>query len=229
MCGLREVRCGPSAGSGVPGGRRGGGGGRPSSAAATLGQKLSAITAAAVPSGVPSRGPLSPDSTRSWGSQGQTCGGRTCCAGHSGPDAPGSEGAPWLFRGWGREELSAWRGVPGGTESGEAPGEAGCPWSRSAGAPPPGEVSLPLPSLLECCQSGVAATASGPRGGKSGRALRILWGNFPTPGHSKVNFSPAIELVLFPPPWGNRLKKKKASQQSFSLAFQRHCLGEVWL
>ena len=81
----------------------------------------------------------------------------------------------------------------------------------SPGAPRAGELSLPLASLFRRSGSGSAVSAgrSGGGGGENGRALPVLREIFPIAGHGKVNFSPAIELVLFPPPWGNRLKKKK--------------------
>lgn len=135
----------------------------------------------------------------------------------------------------GRGAPGAWRGGPGGS------GESGCPPSWSVSAPRASELSLPLPSLFGRCRSGAAATAERRavrggggegEGGKSGRALRILRGKiFPTAGHGEVNFSPAVELVLFPRPWGDRFKKRASEPPSnlFLSLFRATGFGEVWL
>lgn len=84
---------------------------------------------------------------------------------------------------------------------------------RGAARPPASGAPRGLTNFPSPCRHCSGAAARGrrcrrapgaPGGGKSSRALRVLREKFPTAGHGKVNFSPAVELVLFPSPWGNR-------------------------
>lgn len=203
----------------------GGGGGRPSSgsAAAPLGQKLSAITVAAVPSGAPSRRPLPLCALPGLGAPGvrPAAGGPALRA--SGAGCSRERGrAPGRFDVGGREEPSAWR-EGGRAAQGVArpPGEPRVPpeqeRERPAGwrtFPPPPVIVRALPVRGRRNRR----APGGPGGGKSGRALRVLREKFPTAGHRKVNFSPAIELVLFPQPWGDRFKKEREPPSNLFLS-----------
>lgn len=137
-----EVKCPvvPRPAGAAPGGRRGGRGGggvRPGSAAATLGQELSAITVAAVPSGAPSWRPLPPGPLPALGAPGV----RPAAGGPALPAAwsrmlRGAGARPDCFDVGGREELSPGDWGPGGAGGGEVPGEPGRPAGWRTFPPP---------------------------------------------------------------------------------------------
>lgn len=176
----------------------GGGGGRPCSAAATLGQKLSAITVATVSSGAPSWRPLPPGSLPALGAPGvRPAAGGPALRAAWGRMLQGAGAHPDCFALEGREEPRPRDWGPGGAGGGVVPPLV------SPSVPRADELSLPLALLFQSCRSWAAATGEcravrGAGVGKTGGLSESYGKNFPPLGTAKLTFLQRLSWFYSP-------------------------------